>query len=324
MKSNKHTLAVSIAFVFVSLWGQGQARAKDDSSKQDRLIDQVFRAPTEAEVERYRELMNRRDLDHSLPDQLAYRCEAFIFDPETPERFISVHGVDRDADAVRHVAHRTFTDDDDPRLLYSDTGPDGFGSTKNGNVSVFPINHDWLRLGDKIFLSDQKDQSVQRDEIRMSSQDRNLNPVACALLPVTSYFRGNAAKRRLSQLYQIEKLDLAEVSIHGADFIVKHPLPSADGRPTGMMMYIKFVDELPVTYEIWRLLKNGSEIIFRTTTQWKEFEELSLPIQIQALQLQSHKRMTVELNFEWKFNEQVPSRLFEIGDVTSPEALAWN
>lgn len=68
-----------------------------------RLVEQPFRAPTEAEIEKYREFFNTRDLEQSILDRYAFRCDARIYDDRQPEDFVTIHAVDRDAASVRHV-----------------------------------------------------------------------------------------------------------------------------------------------------------------------------------------------------------------------------
>ncbi len=224
-----------------------------------RLIEQPFRAPTEAEVEKYREFFNTRDLEQSVLDRYAYRCDARIFDDRKPEDFVSIHAVDRDSRTVRHVVRRTFTDPDDPRLLFSVENAYGIGSSTS---SLFPIRHDRLEIEDRIYFSNVATAFVPRDKVSMTAKDRNFEPVTCSLLPLSNFFYGDVARRRLSGVFGIEKLKPLQVSVVGSSFIAKHRQPSVDDLSTDGYMFIEFVDELPVTMEMWRIFgdKKGFRI----------------------------------------------------------------
>ncbi len=111
---------------------------------------------------------------------------------------MSIHAVDRELDAVRHVVRRKFTDDDDPILSFTLTGPDGYGDSRIDNGRFFPISHDKLRLGDKIFLTSNKQGGIPSDQVQFTGQDRNFNPVTCSLLRFPISFAGHCQKNRLS------------------------------------------------------------------------------------------------------------------------------
>ena len=90
-----------------------------------------------------------------------------------------------------------------------------------------------------------------------------------------------------------------------------------------MVAFIEFVDELPVTYEIWWMLQDKKKLAFRTTTEWESFQEVRLPVRIEALQVHELGNQVFQANLEWRFNEGLPQRLFEVSDVTSRSALEW-
>ena len=284
-----------------------------------RLVEQPFRAPTEAEVERYREFLNARDLEQSILDRYAYRCDARIYDDRQPEDFVTIHAVDRDAAAVRHVLLRTFTDPDDPALLFS--VEDAFGMARG--KSKFPIRHDRLLIKDRIYFSNVETESVPRDQVRMSGEDRNFEPVTCSLLPLSNFFYGDLSRRRVSGIFGIEKLKPLQVSIVGSSFIAKHRESYSDGRSYGGYMFIEFVNELPVVMEMWTIIGDQKRLSYRTTTKWKNIEEMSFPVHIQAVQVIDKTTNVVDMDLEWKFGDDIPKRLFEVSDVTSREALEW-
>jgi hypothetical protein len=154
-------------------------------------------------------------------------------------------------------------------------------------------------------------------------EDRNFDPITCSLLPLSNFFYGDVARRRLSGVFGIEKLKPLGVSVVGSSFIAKHRQPSADGRSYGGYMFIEFVNELPVTMEMWSIIGDKKRILYRTTTKWKKIEEMSFPVHIQAVQVVGTKTNSVDMNLEWKFGNAIPKRLFEISDVKSDTAVNW-
>lgn len=284
-----------------------------------RLVEQPFRAPTEAEIEQYREFFNTRDLEQAILDRYAYRCDARIYDDRQPEDFVTIHAVDRDAASERHVLRRTFTDPNDPALLFS--VEDAFGISRG--KSKFPIRHDRLLIKDRIYFSNVETESVPRDKVSMSGEDRNFEPVTCSLLPLSNFFRGDLSRRRLSGVFGIEKLKPPEVSIVGSSFIAKHPLTSVDGRSYGSYKFIEFVDELPVVMEMWTIIGDKKRLSYRTVTKWQQIEEMSFPVHIQAVQVIGKTTNVVDMDLEWKFGNDIPKRLFDVSDVSSKTALDW-
>ena len=318
MSSKARKFLFCIAFVII----QGGVSYGGEKDNSPRLIDRSYRSPTTAEVETYRDFFHRLDIEQSILDRFGYRCQAFIDDEHEPERFVSIHAVNRLTDSVRHVVRRSFTDDDDPRLLFSIEDSNGFGDSRTSNGGIFPVEHDRLRKGDSVFLTNNESAQVHRSQISLTSEDRNFDPVTCSLLTVASFFRGDVSKRQLSKVYGIDKLKPKEVSIAGSSFVAMHPVKTTKG-PSLMVAFVEFVDELPVTYEIWWTLKDKKKLLFRTATEWETFEEVRLPVRIEALQIHELGNQAFEANLEWRFNEDLPKRLFEVSDVTSRNALDW-
>lgn len=189
--------------------------------------------------------------------------------------------------------------------------------------SKFPIRHDRLLIKDRIYFSNVETESVPRDEVRMTGEDRNFEPVTCSLLPLSNFFRGDVSRRRLSGVFGIEKLKPPEVSIVGSSFIAKHPLTSVDGLSYGSYMFIEFVDELPVVMEMWRIYGDQKRLSYRTATKWKNIEEMSFPVHIQAVQVIEKTTRAVDMDLEWRFGDDIPKRLFDVSDVTSRDAHNW-
>jgi hypothetical protein len=284
-----------------------------------RLVEQPFRAPTETEIEKYREFFNTRDLEQSILDRYAYRCDARIYDDRRPEDFVTIHAVDRDAASVRHVLRRTFTDPNDPALLFSVEDAFGMGRGK----SIFPIRHDRLLIEDRIYFSNVETEAVPRDEVRITGEDRNFEPVTCSLLPLSNFFSGDVSRRRLSGVFGIEKLKPLQVSVVGSSFIAKHRLTSKSGLSSGSYMFIEFVDELPVVMEMWRIFGDQKRLSYRTATKWKNIEEMSFPVHIQAVQVIEKTTNVVDMDLEWRFGDDIPKRLFDVSDVKSRDAHNW-
>lgn len=285
-----------------------------------RLIERRFRAPTEAEVERYREFFNTRDLEQSILDRYAFRCEAQIFDHRRPEDFVSIHAVDREFRMERHIVRRTFTYPDDPALLFSVENSHGIGS---GTSRLLPARYDRLQIDNRIYFTNVETEFIPRDEVAFSNSDRNFDPVTCSMLPLSNFFHGAVSKRRVSGVFGIEKLKPAHVSIIGSSFVAKHLLPSKHGLTSNSFMFLEFVDELPVAMEWWRILGDHKRISYRTETEWTQIEEMSFPVHIRAVQLVEKETVAVDMKFQWKFNDELPQRLFEVSDVTSRDALEW-
>ena len=313
------SLQIILALLIVVNASSSMAQDKEFS---DRLIERTYRSPTDDEVQSYRDFLHGLDIEQSIPDRFAYRCEGHLFADEIPERFFSIHAVDRVRDAVRHVVRKTYTDDDDPILTFVIQDKHGFADSKTSNARFFPKRHDRLRIGDQVYFSNDPAASVHRDRVKLTGEDRNFDPVTVTLLPMSNLFRGPVSKMRVSQLYGIDKLVPEQVSIAGGSFVVKDPTMTRDG-PTGSYEFIEFVNGVPVTYEIWQMLQNKTQLQFRTVSQWKEFEEVRFPIRIEALQVRGSKTYAFEAELEWRFNEELPDRLFEVSDVTSPNAEAW-
>ena len=308
--------------ILVALGQCCAASFAEDKTKTARLVERAYRVPTDAEVETYRDLFNRLDIEQSMLDRFGYRCEGFIFNDREPEQFVSIHAVDRELDAVRHVVKRSFTDPDDPLLTFSIEDEEGFADSRTSNSGVFPIEHDRLRKGNHVYFTSDPASFVHKDKVRLTGQDRNFDPVTCSLLPSSSFFSGDISKRRLSRVYGIDKLSPLKVSVVGSSFVSQHEVKTSKG-PTGMIEFIEFEHELPVNYEIWWLLKDKNQLVFRTATEWTEFEEMRLPVRIEASHVRGSKTDVFAADIEWKINEDLPKRLFEVSDVTSRNALEW-
>ena len=309
------------AFAALLVANSSQSTAQDQVNSKP-LIELTYRAPTDSEVQNFRDFLHGVDIEQSIPDRFAYRCEGRLFPRGMPEQFVSIHAFDRDLDAVRHIVRRTFTDDDDPILLFSIEDREGFSDSKTSNARFFPKRHDRLRIADQVYFSDDPAASIHRDKVKLTGEDRNFDPVTATLLPMSDLFRGPVSKMRVSQLFGIDKLVPEQVSVVGTSFVVKDPVMTASG-PTGSYEFIKFVDGIPVVFEVWRMLKKGNQLQYRTVSRWKEFGEVRLPTHIEALQIWGSKTFVFEANLEWRFNEQLPARLFEVSNVTTPGACDW-
>ncbi len=61
----------------------------------------------------------------------------------------------------------------------------------------------------------------------------------------------------------------------------------------------------------------------RTTTEWKKIHEQDFPVRIEAFQIVGSATDALDLSLSWRFNKDVPDRLFEVSDVGSKDALQW-
>ncbi len=287
------------------------------------LIDQAFHDATEKETERLREIMSVLALDQSVPERFAYRCEGFLSGADQPERFVSIHAVDRELDAVRHVVRRKFTDDDDPILTFTITQHDGYGDSRIDNGRFFPISNDKLRLGEKVFLSNNKKAGIPRDQVEFTGQDRNFNPVTCSMLPLSNFFYGSLSKQPLLEIYDIDRLRPEKVALIRKSFITKDQGQMADGKRTQTYTFTEFTNGVPRNYEIWLIAGNFRKLICRTTTEWGEIRNQPFPVRMEAIQITGSRTEVLDLSLSWRFNKEVPDRLFEVSDVGSRDALQW-
>lgn len=318
----KFSHIVLVYFTSIVLQANAPSNAEDRAFS-DELVERTYHPPTDSEIEKFRDMLNAVDIEQSIPDRFAYRCKGALFDSNGYEQFISIHAVDRTRDAVRHVVRRTFTDDDDPILLFSIEEFGGFADSRTSNARYFPRQHDWLRIGDEVFLSDDKQAAIPRSKVKLTGQDRNFDPITMSILPFANLFDGNVSKKRVSETFGLDRIKPDRVSVVGNSYVAKLKVMTAKG-PTGSEMFIEFVNELPVSFEIWQMLGvKQKQLLYRTLSEWKEFAEVRYPIRLEATQVIGGNVYTFEGNIEWRFNKSIPNRLFKVTDVTSREAYNW-
>ncbi|MFK8114659.1 MAG: hypothetical protein AB8B91_20830 [Rubripirellula sp.] len=286
------------------------------------LVDGAFREPTERDVERYRDMLSSLDLEHAALDRFAFQCRGVILNDKRPERFVSLHAVDREMDAVRHVVKRSFTDD--ILLATSEGVTTGGGYGDSRNPAFFPVGFDRLRIGPNVFLSNKLAEAQKQEDIKFTGEDRNFNPVTCSTLPYTNFFRGRMGKMPLGQAFMIENLTPDLVRSSRSRFVVKNRLLTTDRIYTGFYGFLQFENELPTAHECWLIVADRRELKFRTTTKWKSIKGMNFPIHMEAVhKTVLDKTVVFEVDIEWRFNEDVDQRLFEVADVKSPTALDW-
>ncbi|MFK8114658.1 MAG: hypothetical protein AB8B91_20825, partial [Rubripirellula sp.] len=109
----------------------------------------------------------------------------------------------------------------------------------------------------------------------------------------------------------------------GKRWVAKQELKGLGGIDSPYYTFMDFVSESPVAFEIWRL-EPMKAVLFRTTTKWKAIQGMKFPVHMEAWQrLPDGKSKVFEVDIEWRFNEDVPERLFQISNVTSRDALDW-
>ncbi len=310
-------------FTLIWLVPRSHGLQAEEKKKSLPLVDQAFHDATEKETERLREIMSVLALDQSVLERFAYRCEGFLSGADQPERFVSIHAVDRELDAVRHVVRRKFTDDDDPILTFTITQHDGYGDSRIDNGRFFPISNDKLRLGEKVFLSNDKKAGIPRDQVEFTGQDRNFNPVTCSMLPLSNFFYGSLSKKPLFKIYDIDRLTADKVALVGKSFITKDKDRMANGKPSNTFTFKDYTDGLPRNYEVWLIAGNFRKLICRTTTEWGEIRNQPFPVRMEAIQITGSRTEVLDLSLSWRFNKEVPDRLFEVSDVGSKDALQW-
>ncbi len=311
---------VFFAALLFPIYGTCQAQEEKESL---RLVNQTFHDATDQETEQLREMLNSLVRDQSRLKRFACRCEGFISYVDKPETFVSIRAVDRDLDAVRHVVTRKFTDDDDPILSFTLTGPNGYGDSRIDNGRFFPISHDNLRLGDTVFLSNQPGRGLPRDQVQFTWHKRNIDPVTCSMSVFSTFVRGPESEKPLSEAWDIDRVRPDKVALTGRSFVTLNEVHLDDGTPAHLYNFIEFVDGLPSTYEIWTIVGDYRRIVCRTTTTWKKIYGQDLPVQIEAFQIAGSRSDVLDLSFSWHFDKDVPDRLFEVSDVGAEDALRW-
>ena len=158
------------------------------------MIQLAFHPPSEQEVEELREMVYELDLEQSLLERYALRCEGFLMNRYQPEYFVFIHAVDKEKKATRHMVRREFTDKYDPRLKFSIEGPEGYSDSRKAGPSPHPITNDKLRIGPKVYLTNLEAHGIDKEKIKFTGADRYFDPITGAFLPFTSFFQGNFSK----------------------------------------------------------------------------------------------------------------------------------
>ncbi len=290
------------------------------------LIRQKFHSPSQEEIEKLREMIYERDLEQSALERYAIRCEGFLIEQGRPEHFVTIHAVDKELGAVRHVVHRTFTDEDDPRLRISIEGPAGYTDTRVHGPILYPFTHDKLRLGDKIYLTNVEAEGVDNTKLKFTGQDRNFDPITSAFLPYSGFFEGGSSKRPVSKCFLIDKLTPNQVAATGDYFVAKTRLRDTKGNLLGCVVYRAFREGLPVATEFWFIGDNPDKgrLQHRTLTKWEPVKEMRFPVRMEATQVvDGHTTAALDATFAWRFDAEVPDRLFQVKDVQSKTAMQW-
>jgi hypothetical protein len=156
-----------------------------------------------------------------------------------------------------------------------------------------------------------------------TGQDRNFDPVTCSMLPIASFFHGTVAKKPLSKACDLDRVRPEKVALAGKSFITMNQMLSTDGKPNHIFILIEFIGGLPRTYEIWRMVGDYRALLSRTTTEWQTIQQQAFPVRMEAVQIVGSKTDVLEASFSWRFNKDVPDRLFKVSDVNSKDALQW-
>ena len=94
------------------------------------------------------------------------------------------------------------------------------------------------------------------------------------------------------------------------------------GRKLLAYLYIQYRNSLPVRNELWLGSVGKMSVQDRTRTEWNRLGDRHVPTYIEAVS-GYNSFATLSLEFQWKFEKDVPSELFETSDLTMRRDLEW-
>ncbi len=189
-----------------------------------------------------------------------------------------------------------------------------------------PVSHDQLRLDGKVFLSNIESDGKITDAPTLIPDSRCFDPITSAFLLYSSFFERGFSTRPVSGIFLIDRLTPDQVAVTKGYFIAKTRDRGHGGQLLPSVRFRGFRKGLPVVTEGWWMgIHDDTGILHhRTLTKWERVKKFRLPVRIKTMQvLDETTASIVDAKFSWRFDADVPERLFQVKDVHSKRAMEW-